>query len=325
LRMFFKELTELRTSPTKAKEYIEKATKEYHFRLETMPTAKNEVSIADDPALKDLRAAFAERRPPITVPVEFASTMFTPSGIFQLFSPPRFNGDQPQPFIVDLPDQLYVYWLAEDNQEKVRTFAAAKPDVIKAWKRLQARKIAIKKAKTIDAEVQKQKDKWPTDFTARKDAVEAFLKQQNLGQPFVLANVARQVEKDSANPGLRKEYEVYKAPEDLIKYPPEKFTDQMLSLEKPGDATWLQDRPKTTLYVAVLLERTVPKYNDFLQAYQNSLSDTLWTEYVKKERDNFKIKFMENMRTEAAPTNTENGKWKLPANLQKRGSSDDSE
>ncbi len=320
---FFKELTELRSSPVKAKEYVEKAATDYHFHVETMSTAKPERELADDPALKDLRAAFAERRPPITDPVEFASAVATPRGTYQLFSAPQFNGDQPQPFVIELPEKVYVYWLAEDNPAKVRTYAAAKPDVIKAWKRLQAHKKAISAAKAIEAEALKQK--WPEDFTARKDAVEAFLKQQKYGQPFVLDKVARQIEKDSANPGQRILYEAYIPPEDLIKYPPEKFTDKLVSLSTVRDATWLQDRPETTLYVVVLLERTVPKYDDFLRVYQNSQTDMLWSKYVDQERQNFKTKFLENMRTEASPADTENGQWKLPGNLQKPRPVDDAE
>ena len=321
LEAFFQELLKLRSTPKEAAAFIEKNAKENGFHIETMKTAKNSQQLSDDPELKDLRSEFTKRIPaPITKPVEFASEVTSiKTGLYQwrmVRGPTGIDTSKS-------PDEWCLFWLVEDNPDKIRSFAAAKSDVIKTWKRLQAHKIAIKTAKKIEAEAQKQK--WPTDFEPRKDAVEAFLKEQKYGKPFVLGNIARQIEKDSANPGLRKEYEPYKPPEDYIKYPPEKFTDQLLNLAKPGDATWLQDRPETTLYVAVLLERTAPSYEDFLHAYQNSLSDSLWTDFVKQERQNFKTKFVENMRTEAAPTDTVNGQWKLPANLQKTRTVDDSE
>jgi hypothetical protein len=324
LGRFLKEVNDVRAKPAEAKQLIERLAKEYDFHLETMETAKDQWSIAGDPALKDLREAFAKRRfSPITTDTEFAKEITKVQGVYQLFTVFRFAPNAPpelMPNAVVLPnEQIYLYWLVEDNPVKARSFEAAKADVEKAWKRAEERKLARKKAEEIVTAVQKQD--WPTDDAKRQSEVEAFLNKQKLGKAFVLDRIARQIEKDSPKADVSKEYVAYKPKETDIKYPPEKFTDTILSLQKPGDATYMQDKPETTLYVVVLLSRVEPTFEDFKQSYaragMTSSADSLWTSFVQTQRDEFKKKFIEKMREEAAPEQTKNGQWDLPKDIRR--------
>ena len=247
--------------------------------------------------MKDLRDAFAKR---VSVADHHTGRIcfggHPATRRFNLFTPhqTRDGGVRSEPNAVILSgDELFVYSLVEDNPAKIRTFSAAKADVLAAWKFMQARKLAIKAAKAVEAKAQSQT--WPSSADNRQYAVLAFLDSQKYGKAFVLSNIAKQIPKLSANAEINREYEPYKPPETDIKYPPEGFTDQVLTLQKPGDATWVGDRPVKTLFVTVLLARSTPTFADFKSTYEKSLSDSLWMNYAQQEKQTFTTKFIENM------------------------------
>ncbi len=310
LKALFKGIQDAHNDPADAEKFVSKAAKEDDFHLETMPSAKDLWQLADDPALKDLRDAFAKRKsPPITTPEKFAEEILKLRGTYS----PDVVEESP------LMDQWTVYWLVEDNAPKPRSFEAAKADVIEAWKRDEARKLARKKAEEIQDQLRNQS--WPSDEATRQREVEAFLGKY--GKPFVLNNMARMVEKDSVDPKTDKEYESYKPKESDIKYPPTNFADMVTGLQKVGDTTYVQNRPKTVVYVVVILARAEPTYDDFKLSYERvsqpgKRPDRLWNDFVAKERDDFRKNFIERMRTEAAPEQVADGKWVLPESLKGR-------
>src|SRR5262249_12639512 len=75
---FRDELEKLHAKPAEAKEYVEKAAKEYGFTIHTMAAAKDQFALADDEALKGLREGLAKRLfapVPLTKPEEFGENL----------------------------------------------------------------------------------------------------------------------------------------------------------------------------------------------------------------------------------------------------------
>jgi hypothetical protein len=310
IETFEKELAKLQKEPAKAKEYVEKAAEEYGFKVHTMAAAKDQHALAEDEALKELREALTKRRfapVPLTKPENFGADLTTVKG---LYTPDSAETSD---------DRHYIFWLVEDNPPVERSFAKARADVEKAWRHMKARTLARNEAKRLEAAAKAKSGNWPTDAATRQQEVLAWLNEQPEGsQAFTLGPVSRLVEQETPNAGLEKLYRLYTPPEDKIKYPPRKFADTLLGLGKPGDATYLEDQPENTLYVAVLLTRTPPTAAEFEDALKQTRKDQLWRLAVATQRKEFYDKFMERLREEASKDNTENGQWKLPEELRQR-------
>src|SRR5947207_6028113 len=110
-------------------------------------------------------------------------------------------------------------------------------EVVEAWRMIEARKAAQKKAEDIRAQVEGKK---------RVNEALKLLRQYakdnaSWGNLIHLDNVARKVVKADTQEKFSKEYEAYKVPRDEISYPPENFVDQVLELGE-GQAKVLSDR-----------------------------------------------------------------------------------
>jgi hypothetical protein len=346
LRTLGEELNKLAIKPDEAKAYADKAIEKYQLKHETMKTARDRYGLFDDPTLAVFKSAeFSdnpERKYTLTDRAAFAATFLATTGTYKPTYWSKEFGDSDleryrmaqqgfPPQFLDMileswlngswarSQQPTVFWRVEDDPAVERSFAAAKEDVLKAWRHIQARLLARKTARRLENEA--KKETWPTDDATRTRDVEAWLASQKYGKPFVLDNVARQLPVPTPNPGQSREYKPYTPPEDYIKYPPRKFTDILLGLTRPGDATYLEDRPENALYVVVLLQRTPPTDEAFKRAFEDAaLSDPLWNQNAGRDQQAFVTKFIEKMREDAAPNQTETGKWKLPEGVRLRAS-----
>jgi hypothetical protein len=106
-----------------------------------------------------------------------------------------------------------------------------------------------------------------------------------------------------------------------MEYPASNLIDRLMNLQQPGDAVWFADRPENHYYVAVLVERSVPTFEDFRKIYQNAESrigqDPMWNFFVRDHRKEFQDQFIHRMREEAAGE-LENGKYKVDAEVRAR-------
>ena len=349
LKTVEEELKKRATKPEEARAYIEKAVKEYGLEHKTMTVARDEYELFDDPALAVFKKGAADDKPdePATAARRraFARLFLNSAGVYKpvYWSAEGRDSESERAFIDQQLGQFaknpefaklieqrmdgwltswsqskqpVLFWRAEDDQARERSFKEAREDVLKAWKHQRARVLARQAAKRLGAEAKQRT--WPTDAAAREAEVKAWLDEQKLGQAFVLDNVARQVAEPSAVAGKDKTYRPYTVPEKEIPYPPDKFVDQLLRLEQPGEATYVTDRPENTFYVAVLLERTPPSNKEFEDALAHPSADPLWEQCVYTQRKEFREAFLAKMREEAAPKEVENGKWKLPEEVHKR-------
>src|SRR5260370_31397356 len=100
------------------------------------------------------------------------------------------------------------------------------------------------------------------------------------------------------------------------------MVDVLMRLETPGDAVRVVDKGEEHYYVAVLLARKPPSFEDILKAYrQDKDSDKLlWaTNLTGERRLDFRKKVMEQLRREAAPDGVDSsGNWAIPKELARK-------
>jgi hypothetical protein len=347
LKTVEQELKKLAAKPEEAKAYIEKATKEYGLEHKTMTVARDEYALIDDPALAIFKKGQDDKPDePVTVAkrVGFARLFLNSTGTYKPVYWSSDAGDSESeraqlnrqfaefarsPELAKMVEQQterqmegwlafwaqsrqpVLFWRAQDDQAHARSFKAVSDEVLQAWKHRQARLLARKAARELEAESKQRK--WPTDAATREQEVKAWLDGQKLGQAFVLDNVARQLleprpagaDKDKD----KKSYRPYTVPEKDVPYAPAKFLDALLRLQEPGDATYIADQPENTLYLAVLLVRTPPSDKEFEDAVAHPANDPLWEECVRKQREDFRKAYLGKMREEAAPKEVEDGEW----------------
>jgi hypothetical protein len=327
----------------KVKIYLEKAAKEYGLEHKVMEVPADQYALANDPVLAAFKKGPWEEKPDKPLDpsrrLQFAEQFLRSTGTYKpvFWSPDAGDSESEkemwnqrfmrngQAMPADLMARVMsswldfwsrskepvLFWRAEDDDARDRKFKDAREDVEKAWRRMQARALAEKEMRRLVAAAKEKAGGWPSDDASRQRDVLAWLDSQKAGKAFVLNNVAREVKADSPHAGADR-YEPYKPKEDEIKYPPEKFVDTLLTLQKPGDATYLEDKPQSTLYVAVLLARTPPTDAEVAYAFKNTLMDPLWGQFTRKQREAFLRGFVEKLREDAAgPGQVENGKWKL--------------
>lgn len=302
---------ELRTKPEEARKFIDQAIKDYGLDHKAMSQLKDQYAIADDPALKVLKEAYAEAGVRQAPKFTFAQALFLGKGVYE---PMLFSGEfglvttRGEQASWEVAKDPFLYWRTQDKAAQVRTLDEASADVKAAWARLEAQRLARKAAERIDAEVRKRNS--PVD-------VVQFLREQKQGPVDELTNVSLLVQ--GVGPGR---YQPYRPSAAIIAYPRRNFVETLLTMKKPGDSVVIRDQPESNYYVAVLLERSEPKIdNEFVEVYAKTpLRDSMMQRmFLEQRRRQFRTRLMDQLRAEAGPVNT-SGRFKIPENLNLRRS-----
>ena len=335
LNTFMVELTKLRGRPDEAQKYVDKAVEEFGFEKHAMDRPKDVYDLAADPALKELRDAYVllglfsrGAKPDLAQDLTAETGAFdpkrisgqsgvvpdfkVPANIEALQSDPRAMQELQQQFQtyqqalsawMQSPNR-FVFWRPVDERAHELGYDQARPEVVRAWKFQEARKLALAEANRINAEAQSQ--------ASPLEAVK-YLRDQKAGEVFELAGVSRLVSPPTANPGVSHPYVRYAFQADKIAYPPSDLLDRLMGLEKPGETLIFEDQPQKEFYVTVLEERAVPgvKDKDFLDAFSDATQPEkkqLWDDFfvAGRERD-YQHKLMRQLRAEAGPIDEATG------------------
>ena len=146
-----------------------------------------------------------------------------------------------------------------------------------------------------------------------------FLREQKLGEPFELDNVAQVVTPPrEVHMMTTPEYMVYQVPADkasLLPYPPSDMVKHLLELKRPGEATVVADQPARTFYVTVLFNRDEPTVEQFKAIYGRR--DNLYNAFLDGQMEEYYKSVMEQLRREAGKLDKD-GRFELAEGYRKR-------
>jgi hypothetical protein len=309
MNTFREEMAKLKSQPEKAEAYAQKALKEYHFRYGTMPSPRSAHAIEDalkrnrNLGLRGLVQAF-RRRNPGARPADMVGSLFRTTGRYEPIPVTEFGS---------LSREATQYWRKQDVKAEVRPFQAVRSKVVAAWRLERARQLAARQAEKIEATINAKK-------LSAADA-ERLLREQGHGPLFELKGVAELLPPREVLPLARVEYRPYQVPESQAEefpYPRPDLVKQLMTLERPGQATVLADRPARRYYVAVLLERDEPSVKEFSKLYGRSpRSDTLLQRFEQQRREDYKREVLEQLRREAGKVDAE-GRFDLDEKVRQR-------
>jgi hypothetical protein len=328
LRSFVKDLEGKRFSPKDAADFVanHENIKNNVFRHGIMAEARDELSIADDPALAPLRRA-EEKDLPFTPSRlrQFAEQFFTSRGVDGRVA--QTQPFQPRP-ISDFRNRgaTYYFWLTESEKPRVLTFAEARPQVEAAWRLNQARKEARQAAEQIVADMKKRGEGIAADRFLKDKAEQLKAANPKAGyETFDLIGISRLVRSDAPllAMGLTTRYDGYKFPEKDLAYPRADTVDELLKqLKQPGDAVVFADRPERNYFVALLEERKVPSEKEFYEVYQHAprglISDSLWSRFQAERDQKYRAAIIRHMREEALAPLDDQGNFKIDPEVRKR-------
>jgi hypothetical protein len=294
------------------KAYIDKVVKENRLAYHAMPKALAQQAIIDelnrkvDLGLAPLQEAFLARDRGLKVE-HFVTDLFQGTGSYDARPLPGMQPGKPE----------FLSWRYEDHRARTRDFKEVRNEVVEAWRFEEARKLARKEAERLEAKI--NSEKWtPAD-------AERFLREQKLGDLFELDNVAQLVPPTrEVHAFTRTEYMPYRVPEELtekLAHPPADMVKQLLTLKRPGEATYITDLPAKNFYVAVLYNRDEPTVKQFARLYEKSPSqDTLYTRFVASRREEHRKAVLDQLRREASGGKVDKeGRFDLPEWVRKRG------
>ncbi len=256
---------------------------------------RDRFSLANDPGmarLKDvyLRAHGAQDPLALGFSAEFFADPAQFGGV-STFNPREF----PAP-VGD--DARYLFWLTEDRDARVPRFDKARPQVVAAWKRQQAREKARAAAEKLQPAVKQAQG----DVAKLRD-----LALQNGDREFLeLGPMARRMPVPSAVAGAPRQYQGPTIPQEKIAFAGADLIDGLLNLRKEpiGSAAVLSDLPKDHFYVASLLARDEPTQDEFRRAYVGSMAgvvepDRLLPELTFEKRLKYQREMVKQLREQA--------------------------
>lgn len=272
---------------------------------------RDKYTLVDDPGLKVLKEQYFKDRPRDTDPKGegFSFSYFTdfrgqPKADTTLFDPLWFENKSPDTSFSNADEPYYLTWITDDVDARIRTFEAAKPDVLAAWKRDKARELADEAAKKLQKEV---RDAAIKDLAVLKDFA-----AKNKVELIELSPLAKVMPQPAVQPGMPPTYMAPNINRDKVEYPTRQMVDQILDLrDKPlGEAILVNDMPKSHYYVAVLLGRDEPTDSEFQQAYARLQPDSftggdpVLHELEFERRAKFRKDMMEQLRSDVKLTIT---------------------
>ncbi len=181
----------------------------------------------------------------------------------------------------DAPEPVFVVWRLDEQPARVPTYSEARPAVIAAWKRLEARKIARREAerlaaairanpqtseKTLKYVVDDERLKFAAGFTdpAARARIRPFL-IEGVAPLTTIANPTAQplFPLVPTLPGPLQPFRI--VPSENVKYPAPTMAATLLEQRKqpPKTVFLLTDEPTDTVYVVVVLQRDVRTLNEF--------------------------------------------------------------
>jgi hypothetical protein len=308
------ELTKLRNKDTATiRAYIDKAVKDYHLTRQAMakPLPYNvmveEMDRKVDLNIRPLEEAYLARTSLHKVE-DFVRSLFRSQGVYEAEPLTRRESDQRE----------FLFWRTEDKSARTRPYDVVRGEVEAAWRFEEARKLARRKAESLEAEINSKN--W------RPEDAERYLREQKkVGETFELNNVAQLVPPTREVFPLRAtEYVPYQVPGNLINqltYSPPDMVKHLLTLKRLGSATVIVDEPAKNFFVAVLFDRDVPKVKQFEEMYKKPPSDVvLYTFFVESQRTEYYKAVMHQLRSEAAAGKLDkDGRFALPESYRKRG------
>ena len=140
-------------------------------------------------------------------------------------------------------DGLYLYWKTNDEKDHVPKFddEGVRDEVLRAWKMIEARKLALRQAKSLATEAEKAQKSLKLVFADRPD-LRVVLPPKFSWMSF--PNVA----------SLQAAQYVRLSPVAGVEMAGEEFMRAVFSLEKPGQVAVAFNAPKTIAYVVQLTE-----------------------------------------------------------------------
>jgi hypothetical protein len=237
---------------------------------------------------------------------------------------PEFFADQSQAGVPDkefIPhkfvtgwgdDRQFYWWRTEDVPARTPPYAKARPEVVAAWQKIQARELAKKEADRILEAV----NKTPREAANLRDAaaqsggreyfdlgpMALWMPQLN---PTAMGGLSRTY--NTVQPGMTPDQiaQVYHIPADKVAYPDPDMVKKLLDLREKakGATTVVGDKPKQHYYVATLLERTEPAQDEFRRAYQGSMvrateADPLLALLARGRPDEYRKAILEQLKTD---------------------------
>jgi len=267
---------------------------------------RDKYTLVDDPGLKLLKEQYYKDRPRDTDPKgeDFSVSYFAdfrgqPKTDTVLYDPLWFENKSPDTQFSSADEPYYLTWVTDEVDARIRTFEAAKADVLAAWKRDKARELALEAAKKLQKEV---RDAAIKDLAVLKDFA-----AKNKVELIELSPLAKATPHPAVQPGMPPTYMPPNINRDKIQYSTRQMIESILDLrDKPlGEAVLLDDQPKSHFYVGVLMGRDEPTDSEFQQAYSRMMPDSftggdpVLRELEFERRAKFRKDMMEQLRSDA--------------------------
>jgi hypothetical protein len=271
---------EMEVRARKVTEKMKEAAAKYHLILGETTRPSDKFSIADDPALKPLKEAFAKEGR--SARGSFADLFFPSTGAAERFVP-RPLGQ----IFAESPNTPFLYWTTEDQPAKVlESFESIRDEVVKQWKLQRARKLARARAEEVVRAIDKA-----GDDVKRADLLEAQVKSlrdakilKEDERTIPLFDVAPLKLQPSMQPDMlrRQTYSSFKVPPGLFTFPrSDDWAKMLLAMGTTGPKVQILDnQPETIIYVAVRVKTPEARVPSFLDSYRNR--DDLWTRWNRR-------------------------------------------
>ncbi len=311
LERFRQRLSEVATGPNRrqeANQYLQEFSEARGFRTGESEQLRSRFDIAEDPGLAPLaQTASAGVHAGLPEPPKFGDFFFEQNPDAKrhqaLWYP---NGNFP-PANLELGETYYLAWVTEEKSPRVQDFAAIRAEVVQAWRRQQARKLAETAANDLAKKLQAK------NIGGNRASLMDFAKSENT-KYLELKQMNRLIRQASLQPGAPASYRTPEIPAGTIAFPTANFlydpekpeTQGLFSLRaQPANATVIvHDRPKDHYYVATIVGEQPLTESDFYRVFANSSStsftqDSLLTDHaMPAEREQLTEQVLKTLKIE---------------------------
>jgi hypothetical protein len=277
----------------KAANYINEFVTARQFRRGGMAEARDRYSLPTDPSLETIRKGFDRT---VARGQDDPVGEFFASYLMDSFGPGKPTNYQVKNLTSG--DTTYMLWRVEDREPKVHPFDQVRPQVLAAWKRIQARELARAEAEKLATQAKGMDAQKLRDLAAQ-------VSPRPLIELSEMAMKNRQMT-PTAGPA---QYEPPTISRSRIAYPGDnisELTTKVMDLRKqePGATTVVFDQPKSNYYVVSLIGKQVPTMSEFRTAYLNSMGpefmrDRLFDYYRAERYEAFREGLIKQMREDA--------------------------
>jgi uncharacterized protein (DUF2267 family) len=296
--------------------YVAEITTARHLQRGGMTDLRDRFTLASDPGLAPVRAAFKQiatwKRVEDPVGEQFA---------MELMENLQEPGAKPTNFqAAELGgfDVSYIFWRNEDREPKVVPFEQCRPQVVAAWKLAKARDLAKNEAEKLAAEARGMDVQKLRDLAARTSP-----------KPLIELNPMGKLNSKISPMAGPPSYDRPTVSRDKVTYPGD-IANQLVDLrsQETGATKVVSDLPKANYFVASLLGKDVPTVEEFRTVYRNSMApqmlrDQLLSMFLSERQSNYARGILQQLRDEAKLVINKSDK-KQPAQDRDRDMSDES-